>query len=250
MRRRGLRVAVLATCASLTASAADHRNLDSGLPLAVEDAYPVKFGEPAFHLLSSYRNLRGGARQGGVLAELEYGIARDVQVNLGTHLFGRTRDKNEGSGNVSTGLLYNFNTETLRAPALAVKAEAEFPTGVDSRGVDVTLKGILTKSAGHHRVHLNLGQILAASPQLDERKHRWEGVIGWDRPVGLQKVLIVDVAARESERRGDPVVTTVEAGIRQQITPLLVAYVGIGVGLRGGAEKQPFSVGFGLTRSF
>jgi len=247
---RGRRLAAAALWVSASLAAADHRNLDSALPLTVEDAYPLKFREPAFQFLSSYRNLRGGGRQGEVLAELEYGIARDVQVNLATHLFGRTRGKNEGSGNVEAGLLYNFNTETLRAPALAAKVEAEFPTGVDSSGVDVTVKGILTKSAGHHRVHLNLGQILAASPQLDERKHRWEGVIGWDRPVGLQKVLIVDVAARESEKRGDPVATTVEAGIRQQITPLLVAYFGIGVGLRGGAGKQPFSVGFGLTRSF
>jgi hypothetical protein len=152
---------------------ADHRNLDSGLAATVEDAYPVKRGELAFH---------GGWK----VLELEYGIARDWQVTVGRH----------------SGLLYNFNTET-RLPAFAVKFES-----------DVSWKAIVTKSFGRHRFHLNGGT---------GRDRRYEGVFGWDRPLGLHTVLVADIVSRDRERGA------VEVGIRRQLGPREVFSAGLGL---------------------
>ncbi len=232
------------------AGAADHRNLDARVPIAVEDAYPVKFRELTLQALFPYRRLRGGGNEGGVVADLEYGLARDVQVNIGTEAFGRTRGRNEGSGDLGLGVLYNFNTETLRAPAFALKAEAELPSGVDSRGADLALTGILTRSHGHNRFHLKVGHTWLTSAEPDERRRRWQGVAGWDRPVGLQSLLIVGVVAGESEGRGNPAASRVEVGLRRQMTPRLVASVGAGFGLSGGPDRQPFFLGVALSRSF
>jgi hypothetical protein len=41
-----------------------------------------------------------------------------------------------------------------------------------------------------------------------------------------------------------------ELGLRRQVTPRLVASAGVGFGLSGGAERQPFFIGFGISRSF
>jgi hypothetical protein len=51
------------------------------------------------------------------------------------------------SGDLHLGVLYNFNTETLQLPAFAVRVEADLPTGVNSRGIDTQITGIMTRSS-------------------------------------------------------------------------------------------------------
>ncbi len=250
MTKRRLWVAGLAFMLVIPAVAADHRNLDAGVPLSVDDAYPIKFREPTLQAFAPYRKFRRGPHEGGVFGEFEYGIARDFQFNIGTRVFGRSQGRNEGSGDVDLGVLYNFNTETMRTPAFALKAEAELPTGVHSQGTDFNLKAIMTKSAGFNRVHLNLGHTFVTSPRLDERRHRWQGIAGWDRPIALQTLLVADMVIGESERRGGQVVSLVEIGIRHQLTPRVVASGSMGFGLSGEADRQQFFIGFGISRSF
>ena len=180
------------------APAADHRNLDADLAVTVEDAYPVKFREPSFH---------GGWHGDGALIELEYGLARNWQLNLGER----------------PGLLFNFNTETLRIPAFALKVEGDVSTG------DVSWKGIVTRSFGRNRIHLNAGT---------GREHRWETVAGWDRPIAQQTILVADIVARDREPGA------IEIGVRHQVTPRQVWSAGVGV------ERDRVYFRLALTRAF
>ena len=248
MKAGAVALLILTACAPI-ACAADHRNLDAGIPVTVEDAYTVKFREPTFQGIFAYQRLRGSVNQRGLLPELEYCIARDWQLDVGSRLFGRSRGKSEASGNLDVSVLHNFNTETLRLPAFALRAAAEFPTGVDARGVDFTLKGIVTKSLGYNRAHLNVSGTRAGSREGGRRRSRWEGVLGWDRPVGLQSLLIADVVVRQSERRGSAAATELEIGIRRQITPRQVVSFGVGAGLTGRTEKQPVFFRFAISRA-
>jgi hypothetical protein len=50
--------------------------------------------------------------------------------------------------------LYNFNQETLTLPAFGVKLELNLPTGVKSAGVDLAVKGLVTKSFDRLSLHI------------------------------------------------------------------------------------------------
>ena len=61
------------------------------------------------------------------------------------------------SGNLTVGALYNFNTETLNLLAFAARVQPGFPTGVNAKGVDTAVTGVMTRSFGRWRTHLNVG---------------------------------------------------------------------------------------------
>jgi len=246
--RAAAAVLILAAC-WWPARAADHRNLEAGIPVTVEGAYPIKHRERTFEGVLGYQRLPGSTSQGGFLPEIEYGFLPNWQFNLGAQLVGRSPGASDGFGNVEAAVLHNFNTETLRLPAFALKAEAEFPTGVNARGVDLAAKAILTKTLRNHRVHLNAGPTWIGSPEPGERSRRWEAVAGWDRPVTFQSLLVADFVVRESERRGDPAVTAAEVGLRLQMTPQQVLSFGVGVGLTG-RDRQRVYFTVAVSRAF
>jgi len=231
------------------APAADHRNLDSGVPLTIEDAYTVKFREPAIHGVFAWRRLSGRVNLLEAAPEIEYGFARDWQLNLGTRLWNRSRGTNQGSGNVGLGLMHNFNAESLRLPAVALKAQVELPTGAGASASALTLKGILTKTLGFHRLHLNASHTASRTREPDERRHRWQGVAGWDRPLGLQSLLIADLVVRQPEKRPGNAVVDFELGLRRQMTPRMVISFGAGWGLSTRRNRDPFFFSVALTQS-
>ena len=73
-------------------------------------------------------------------------------------------------------------------------------------------------------------------------------MLRWDRPVGLQSLLVADVVVRESERRGYPAAMELEVGIRRHITPRQVASFGVGVRLTGRPDRQPVFLRFAILR--
>ena len=103
--------------------------------------------------------------------QIIYGAFENTQIEIQGDLFTDPQSLvgANKSGDLHLGVLYNFNTETLNIPAMAVRVEADLPTGVNSKGVDTQLTGILTRSFGRLRAHLNLGYSLLGSPQGQER---------------------------------------------------------------------------------
>ena len=112
------------------------------------------------------------------------------------------------SGDLSIGALYNFNTETLQLPAFAARIEVGLPTGVNSRGVDTELTGVMTRSFGRWRTHVNLGYTFLGSPQQNERVHFYPTIevlskISWDVNAPIERFPLVQELDRSHKTSSD-----------------------------------------------
>ncbi|MEC4982867.1 MAG: transporter [Oscillatoria sp. PMC 1068.18] len=233
-----------------TAQAADHLNLEEGLPTEVEDAYPVPYQGRELQGVLRYDRTGDGKDHFVVEPRLEYGFAPNWQGRIAIPFeFGS--DTADGIGDVEVEVFHNFNTETLKMPAFAVSASAAFPTGADSAGVDPSFKFIATKTLGTganlDRVHLNLGYSINTSAEEEERGDRISAVVGYSRRLNSETILVTDLAY-EQEQEKDQDSLLLEMGVRYQRSPLNVIAIGAGVGL---TEDSPdFRVTAGFQRSF
>jgi hypothetical protein len=185
-----------------------------------------------------------------------YGAYWNLQLGLGSTLATEphTIDETEKSGDLRTVALYNVNQETLRLPALAAKLSLDFPTGVRSRGVDTEVKGILTRSFGRIRAHLNASYEFVGHAGDGERSGRYELALGAQSALGYPRLLnttvLADVFTQQSVHTGASNPTGVEIGIRQQIAPLTVIDLGVGTEFAGPAERTPFFATLGVSVGF
>jgi hypothetical protein len=245
---------VLWTCGG--AYAIDHKNLDEGRPLRLEDAYPIAHGELAIEAGAGSSLQRRGADRGLFPVELLYGPLPNLQVGVGTVLSTDPReiDDRPKSGDLRFSALYNFNQETIALPAFAVKLGLDTPTGVDAYGFGVEAKGIVTKSIERLSLHLNAGYEFLTASRDDERDGRYHLAIGASYPVGAPRftraTLIADVFAEQSLRRGEATTVGTEIGLRYQLTPRIVWDVGVGTEFAGPAERSRFSFTTGLSFGF
>lgn len=230
-----------------TAAAADHLNLEEGLPTEVEDAYPVPY--KGLEIQGVLRYERDGDEDRILLEpRLEYGVAPNTQVRLAVPFsFG------DGGVNsiedVGVEVFYNFNAESLTLPAFAVSVGADFPTGPDSSGVDPTVRLLATKTIGNanmDRLHLNLGYTRNFEAEVDERSNQFSAVLGYSRRLNSDTMLVSDFVF-EQENEEDTDAYLLELGIRHQIDPLTVFSVGAGAGLT--SDSPDFRVTVGFQRS-
>ncbi len=230
-----------------TAIAADHLNLEEGLPTEVEDAYPVPY--KGLEVQGVLRYERNGDEDRILLEpRLEYGVAPNTQVRLAVPFsFGDGGVNN--IEDVGVEVFYNFNAESLTLPAFAVSVGADFPTGPDSSGVDPTVRLLATKTIGNanmDRLHLNLGYTRNFEAEVDERSNQFSAVLGYSRRLNSDTMLVSDFVF-EQEDEEDTDAYLIELGIRHQIDPLTVFSVGAGAGLT--SDSPDFRVTVGFQRS-
>jgi len=236
--------------------AIDHKNLDEGRPLRLEDAYPIAAGEWAVEVGAGATFPRRGANRGLFPMEILYGAWPNLQLGIGTTLSTDPHeiDEQQKSGDLELSALYNFNQETLSLPALGVRLELNLPTGVDSSGVDVALKAIATKSFDRLAVHFNAAYEFLTGTTEDERDGRYQFVLGASYPVGAPRytrtTLVGDVFTEQSPRRGDSNIVGAELGVRHQLTPRTVIDAGVGTEFAGPADRSAFSFTTGLSVGF
>jgi hypothetical protein len=236
--------------------AVDHNNLDEGRPLRLEDAYPIAYGALSAETGARVRLKRKSPDRVAFPMELLYGAYWNLQLGLGSTVATEPHamDETEKSGDLRTFALYNFNQETLRLPAFAAKLSLDFPTGVHSRGVDTELKGIVTRSLGPSRAHVNVGYEFVGHAGDGDRSGRYELVLGAQYPVGfpdfVNTTVLADIFTQQSVHAGESNPTGVEVGIRKQIAPLTVLDVGIGTEFAGPAERTPFFATVGVSVGF
>ncbi len=232
------------------ARASDHINLEPGLPLEVEDAYPTGYLNREFQLSARYERTADGKNQYVVDPRLEYGFARNWQARINVPFTLGSGDK-RGSGDIGAEIFYNFNTESLKLPAFAASVSATAPTGRDSSGLDTSFKLIATKTLGYaeklQRVHLNFTYFNNASPRHDERSNRYAAVVGYSQRVGPQTIFLADYV-RQQEKQRSMTSNIVEVGLRYQQTPLTVFSLGLGAGI--GNQSPDFRATLGYQRSF
>jgi hypothetical protein len=222
----------------------------------MEDAYPIAYGE-----LSAETGVRGSHNRHeddrvAFPIELLYGAYWNLHLGLGSTLATspQTIDDPEKSGDLRLFGLYNLNQETLQIPALAVKLTLDFPSGIRSRGVDTELKGILTRTVGHGRVHLNAGYQFIGNARDAERDGRYEVVLGaqypWGYPRSFTTTVLTDVFTRQATRFNETNNSGVEIGMRRQIAPAIILDAGIGTECVGPSERDLFFATVGVSFGF
>ncbi|MBI4421719.1 MAG: hypothetical protein HY560_12915 [Gemmatimonadetes bacterium] len=233
----------------------DYRNLDDDRPTRVEDAYPVERYAFEFLVPYSYARDRTGAVIQASVLELEYGIFRNTQVGLkapiaGVRSSGATTTW--GLSGLRVFALYNFNTESLVLPAVALRIDAAFPVG--SLGGDETqvgLKGIVTRSWGPTRLHLNgavrLGQD-APGPVVEGIERWWYGA-ALDRTLFRQSLLLIGEVYASKELGNVPLEVNASFGLRWQWRPTAVIDIGVARRLRESLGPD-YAVTIGISNAF
>ena len=219
------------------------------MPTAVEDAYPTAFGNREIQGQLRYER-KNGENVFGIQPQLEYGFARNWQGKISLpFIAGGNRGDRTGSGDIGLEAFYNFNTESLKTPAIALSGRVDLPTGNNSSGVDTKLKFIATKTLGAgellQRLHLNLiyRNNAKAEAEAGERSNRYSGILGYSQRLGPDILLVTDYVYEQDRERGKNN-QILEVGVRRSITPLLVGSLGVGVGLNKDAPD------FRLTGAF
>ena len=254
-----VRTVCLALLMGLPANAAyaiDHDNLDEGRPLRLEDAYPIARGEWAIETGAALGAQRRSRARGLFPFEVLYGLVSNVQVSLGT-TFATDPKRLEGqtkSGDLHFSALYNFNQETLSLPAFGIKMSVNAPTGTASSGVDVRIKGLVTRSFHRLGVHFNPAFEISSGTTAVERHSRYELTLGASYPLGAPKhtltTILADVFTGQAPRRGEPQIAGAEIGVRQQWTPWTVLDAGIGTEFAGPPNRSSFFAVIGLSVGF
>lgn len=229
------------------AFAADHDNLEKGLPTSVQDAYPMAFRAVEVQVALGYQ--KPDDEDGGMVISprLEVGLAPNLQVAASVTFI--TDGDRDHSGDITLDGLYNLNQETIWLPAIALAADVALPTGEDSQGTRTTALLVLTKGLvpwWADRWHVNVGWEFLSDAGDAERDHRFQVLLGYSRPLDTDTVLVLDGLRQQGEDSGAPWETVAELGLRRQVTPLAVASLG------GGMEFIDHAgyAGFRLTATF
>ncbi|MEW6270181.1 MAG: hypothetical protein AB1689_12895 [Thermodesulfobacteriota bacterium] len=238
--------ALLAASAATPAAAADHSNIEEGLPIEVEDAFPIAYRGRELQGRFRYERQDGGEDQYLLEPRLELGVLPNAQVRIGSRFLMGPADRTT-SRDVDLEGLYNFNQESVLLPAFALSARARFPTGVDSAGVDTRVKALATKTLGPaprmERVHLNVAWDHEAAAGAGERSDRYLVVVGYSMRLDPDTILVADFV-RQQEREHGADANIVEAGLRYQLTPQTVLVAGAGAGIGEESPDVRATVGF------
>ncbi|BAU65005.1 unknown protein [Stanieria sp. NIES-3757] len=220
--------------------AVDHNNIDANRPLNFDDAESIGFREQALDLGAALTIPEGKSVGGEFEIEYLYGFAPNTHFNIGIDpSIEEDNDETEFNiGDLSVGVLHNFNREYNNTPAFALRGDVAFPTGNDSEGVDFRLRGIASKTVGqYNRLHLNLDANFATATEDEERSFVPGIILGYSRPIGypeaFTRTFLAEVGVKASEVENDGAVVSLGVGMRQQIGYQSVLDLGIQGDLAG-----------------
>lgn len=233
-----------------SAWAADHSNLEEGFPARIEDAYPIDYRALEFMASGIYEHSGEHGRHAGEFEpEIKWGFIKNAHVELSAPLVFPGDGEMKNNGDLVLEGLYNFNVETVELPALAVKTEFTFPTGVDSAGVDVEVTAIATRGFGAHRFHFNGSFRRTGGAEAGEREHTFSFGLGYDHPIDLDHLIVADFFVDRSPLVGGAEEFTFSFGMRKQLNPWSVMTLGMGSGF-GASHTPDFRATLGLQWGF
>jgi hypothetical protein len=232
-------------------------DLELERPLSIEDARPVSFRAFSGSVDWTYNVRQDRLNDYGPGFSLLYGMARGLELGGSVRYVtrpGRNAERGISSGDIVLHALYQLKTETADWPALAVRAGVEFPTGLDSKGTDLHLTALATRSFEMFRIHANFLWTRLGATAITERYDRFEGVFGADCVVNRQRLtdtlLVADVDVSTNPVRGGNRILAIEAGLRQRIGIQTIFFVGAGSELKGERDRAHFRVRVGLTHVY
>jgi hypothetical protein len=242
MKRTFLLMAWLLGTSSWVA-AVDHNNIDAGRPLSFDDAEAVAYRERTVEFGGKIVSPRKHSLGAQGAAELLYGFAHDSQVSLDVDPTWGSRSTSEERrfdvGDVGLGILHNFNREIKNLPAFAARGDVFFPSGRDTKGSDVRIRGILSKTiCQYSRLHVNMDGTFRSDPKSGERNVIPALTLGWSKPIRYPRVftqtLLAETGVRSSDKYGTGPIASVGLGLRQQVTVRSVFDIGIRSDVIGG----------------
>ncbi|HEX9148254.1 MAG TPA: hypothetical protein VF958_03750 [Thermoanaerobaculia bacterium] len=232
-------------------------NLEPERPLAIEDAIPIPFRALSIGLDWTYNFRDSALDDAGPGISINYGALRDLEVGVAQRYVtrpGRNALRGISSGDVELHALYGLVDENGHTPALAARLGLVFPTGLDSRGTDLELGAIGTRSFERLRTHASfrwtrLGDILPG-----ERADRLEGGLAVDflaNSAGRTDTLILaGVTVRSSLVVNENATVDVEAGVRQRLGVQTVVFGEIGSQITGRSDRTQLRLRFGISHFF
>ncbi len=232
-------------------------DLEPDRPITVEDARPVSFRAFSGAFDWTFTERRNHSNDHGPGFSILYGAARGLEV--GTALRYVTRPERNAERGISSGdlfvhALYALTTETASLPALAVRADLQFPTGLDSKGTDVHLALLATRSFDLFRLHGNFRFTRLGDTGPAERSERWEGVAGIDVPAGRRgltdTLLMADVVVRTHPLIDGPAIVGAEVGARRRIGTQTILFGGAGSEFSGGRDRRVLTLRLGISRMY
>jgi hypothetical protein len=258
-------LAALLAFSAIPARAADHSNLEEGLPITIEDAYPIKENGLEVQSYFQYDRVRRDPRGASSLMavpRLEWGAFKNFQLSVeAPYRVGTASDTDQGEFRAQG--FYNFNQEGLLLPATALALGVSTPYGRMAGGTETELKFLATKSIGTpdpdglspysyvpRQIHFNASWFHNYDPTTGreaERRDRYRVGVAYSQPVSNSVVLVADVY-RETDRERRRAVNLAEIGARYIVTPQTVLVGAVGVGF-GGDRRQDFRVTAGLQHS-
>ena len=231
------RLCALAIClgAALPAAGVDvNSNLS---PLEVQDAEPADAGSRSLDVRGRFQHTDEGKREWLLQPQLKLGLSRNMQLDLGTAIVGG--QEREGRGDLSARLLYRIREEGRDdgLPAIALSLRADFPTGVDSAGVDTDARLIMSRklsSNGHG--YANLAWMHDASARRSRREHRYGLILGYAHSLSPRTNLVSDLVVRQKQSPGE-MESIVEFGVRHALRKDTVLGAALGWGANDDAPR-------------
>jgi len=232
-------------------------DLEPERPVRIEDARPVSYRAFSGSVDWTYNLRQGNLNDHGPGFSLLYGAARSLEVGAGLRYVtrpGRNASRGISSGDIVLHALYGLTTETARFPALAFRAGVEFPTGLDSKGTDLHLAVLATRSFDSFRIHGNVSYTRLGAVASMEKNERFEGVAGVDFVTGRRgltdTLVVADVAVGSNPVRNANTMVTVEIGARRRIGPQTFLFAGAGSDLTGEPDRARMRLRAGVTHVY
>jgi hypothetical protein len=254
--RAAVGVAALATAAA-AAPGQPIADLERERPLSLEDARPIVY--PGFSVAADFTtNVREEDPDDfGPGLSLRYGAARRLELGAGMRWVTNpetSADRGIRSGDLRVHALYRAFEESATAPAIAFRADLIFPTGLDSRGTDLELSAIATRSFQAARVHVNLRWERLGDALPAEVADRWYFGIGTDfLPPGHGTTNLLLAAAatlRSSALTEGKTNLGLESGLRWRIGMGTVLFGFAGSEFTGDDARAVLSLRVGATHQF
>jgi hypothetical protein len=228
-------------------------SLEPDRPISFEDAHAIPYRALSGSIDWTQNWHRSTANDYGPGLSLLYGVARGLELG-GSLRYVTSPSANSqrgiSSGDLMLHALYDLHEETSAWPALAARVGVEFPTGLDSKGTDLRLAALATRTLGVVRLHANFAWTRLGDTTGAERKDRLEAIAGVDffaSSRGLtDALLLADVAIRSNPVREEATVVTLEGGTRLRIGSQTVFFAGAGSDIAGGGQRARFRLRVGV----
>lgn len=232
-------------------------NLEPERPIAVEDATPIPYRAISAGVDWTYNVRRGGLNDQGPGWSLLYGATRGLEVGAAQRYVtrpGRNALRGISSGDLEIHALYGVLDETARRPAIAARVGLVFPTGLDSRGTDLQLGALVTRSFDSLRLHGNFRWTRLGDTIPTERSDRIEGGIAVDflasGPGRTDTLIVGDVTVRTSPVKLGDAIVNVEVGARQRVGVQTIVFGGLGTEISDQPDRPRVLVRVGISHVF